>query len=68
MLINIYNIFFVHISSLIILKVIYHIQKQTNIKPVGKHWLLNGTGETLHMSQQDKSPLWIQSPEETSRV
>jgi len=27
-----------------------------------------GTGETLHMSQQEKSPLWIQSPEETSRV
>ena len=26
------------------------------------------TGETLHMSQQEKSPLWIQSPEETSRV
>ena len=24
-----------------------------------------GTGETLHMSQQGKSPLWIQSPEET---
>jgi len=32
--------------------------------------LLGGlrTGETLHMSQQEKSPLWIQSPEETSRV
>jgi len=29
-------------------------------------WL--GTGETLHMSQQEKSPLWIQSPEETSRI
>ncbi|KAK2162825.1 hypothetical protein LSH36_91g07039 [Paralvinella palmiformis] len=28
----------------------------------------DGTGETLHMSQQEKSPLWIQSPEETSRV
>jgi len=27
-----------------------------------------GTGETLHMSQQEQSPLWIQSPEETSRV
>jgi len=27
-----------------------------------------GTGETLHMSQQEKSPLWIQSSEETSRV
>ena len=27
-----------------------------------------GTGETLHTSQQEKSPLWIQSPEETSRV
>ena len=27
-----------------------------------------GTGETLHMSQQEKSPLWMQSPEETSRV
>ena len=26
------------------------------------------TGETLDMSQQEKSPLWIQSPEETSRV
>ena len=28
----------------------------------------SGTGETLHMSQQEKSSLWIQSPEETSRV
>jgi len=27
-----------------------------------------GTGETLHMSQHEKWPLWIQSPEETSRV
>jgi len=27
-----------------------------------------GTGETLHMSQQEKSPLWTQSPEETSLV
>jgi len=26
------------------------------------------TGEKLHISQQEKSPLWIQSPEETSRV
>jgi len=30
------------------------------------NWIL--VGETLHMSQQEKSPLWIQSPEETSRV
>jgi len=22
-----------------------------------------GTGETLHMFQEEKSPLWIQSPE-----
>ena len=31
---------------------------------------LNSEGgrETLHMSQQEKSPLWIQSPEETFRV
>ena len=28
---------------------------------------LKWTGETLHMSQQEKSPLWIHSPEETSR-
>jgi len=27
-----------------------------------------GTGDTLHMSQQEKLPLWIQSPEETFRV
>ena len=26
------------------------------------------SGETLHMSQQKKSPIWIQSPKETSRV
>ena len=31
-------------------------------------YLFQRTGETLHMSQQEKSPLWIQSPEETSRV
>ena len=30
--------------------------------------LLLGTGETLHMSPQEKSPLWIQSPEERSTV
>ncbi|KAK2145124.1 hypothetical protein LSH36_701g02040 [Paralvinella palmiformis] len=24
----------------------------------------NGTGETLHMFQHEKSPLWIRSPEE----
>ena len=29
--------------------------------------LIEGTGETLHMSQQKKLPLWIQSPEETPR-
>ena len=28
--------------------------------------LLLGTGETLHMSPQEKSPLWIQSPKERS--
>ncbi|KAK2138174.1 hypothetical protein LSH36_3621g00001 [Paralvinella palmiformis] len=27
-----------------------------------------GIGEILHMSQHEKSPLWIQSPEETSGV
>ena len=27
-----------------------------------------GTGETLEMFQQERSPLWIQSPDETSRV
>jgi hypothetical protein len=30
--------------------------------------LLLGTGETLHMSPQEKSPLWIQFPKETSIV
>ena len=30
--------------------------------------LITETGETLHKSQQEKSALWIQSPEETSRV
>ena len=29
---------------------------------------INGTGETLQISQREKSPLWIQSPEESSRV
>jgi hypothetical protein len=26
-----------------------------------------GTGERLHMSQQEKWPLWIQLPEESSK-
>jgi len=35
---------------------------------VRTHARSHETGETLHMSQQEKSPLWIQSPKETSRV
>ncbi|KAK2155415.1 hypothetical protein LSH36_241g06022 [Paralvinella palmiformis] len=27
-----------------------------------------GTGETLHMAQHEKSPIWMQFPEEKSRV
>ena len=30
--------------------------------------VIAGTGETLHMSQQEKSAFWIQFSEETSRV
>ena len=39
-----------------------------------QYWLIivyvlkQNTRSNLHMSQQEKSPLWIQSPEETSRV
>jgi len=36
--------------------------------PTAKHMDFTSTGKTLHMSQQERSPLWIQSPEETSRA